>query len=150
PLASANSGKTWPKQACFTRQKPPAAPPCHPPVCRRLVGVQLNWSIFVFRYLTNEPKMRLLTAEGMALILAGCSISQPDLKQGVWRGVLRLQDQELAFNFAIRADSAGAYDAFIKNGSENLLLDEVYFQDDSLVMRLHIFDAELRAAIDGD
>lgn len=94
--------------------------------------------------------MRVLTAVGLALILAGCQKAAPELKQGVWRGVLRLQDQELAFNFAIRADSAGAYDAFIKNGSENLLLDEVYFQDDSLVMRLHIFDAELRAAIDGD
>jgi thiol-disulfide isomerase/thioredoxin len=94
--------------------------------------------------------MRVLTAAGLALLLWGCQGAEQELKQGVWRGVLRLQDQELAFNFAVRRDSAGSYDAFIKNGGENLLLDEVYFRDDSLVMRLHIFDAELKAAVAGD
>ncbi len=94
--------------------------------------------------------MRVLTAAGLALILWGCQGSEPELQQGVWRGVLRLQGQELAFNFAVQKDSAGRYNAFIKNGSENLLLDEIYFQDDSLVMRLHIFDAELKAAVNGD
>ncbi len=94
--------------------------------------------------------MRVLIATGLALVLWGCQSPAPELKQGVWRGVLRLQGQELAFNFAVRRDSTDTYDAFIKNGSENLLLDEIYFRDDSLVMRLHIFDAELKAAVQGD
>jgi len=98
----------------------------------------------------KTDQMRVLLAAGLALLFWGCQQSANEVKQGVWRGVLRLQGQELAFNFAIRQDSAGSYDAFIKNGSENLHLDEVYLRDDSLVMRLHIFDAELKAAVDGD
>lgn len=89
---------------------------------------------------------------GILLMIAlfGCEKGASELKEGVWRGVLDLQDQELAFNFAVRKDSSGSYDAFIKNGGENILLDEVAFEGDSIVMTLHIFDSELRAAISGD
>lgn len=94
--------------------------------------------------------MRIFAGVLVIMALAGCESRVQELKEGVWRGVLSLQDQELAFNFAIRKDSAGQYDAFIKNGGENILLDEVGFKGDSLVMTLHIFDSELRAAISGD
>jgi thiol-disulfide isomerase/thioredoxin len=83
--------------------------------------------------------------------LAGCS-EKPDhnLKLGVWRGVLDIQGNDLAFNFAVRKDSLDRYNIFIKNASENLLLDEVTFEGDSVIMTLHIFDAELKAKVDGD
>ena len=84
------------------------------------------------------------------VVLLGCEKGVPEFKEGVWRGVLNLQDQELAFNFAVRMDSSGSYDVFIKNAGENILLDEVDFDGDSIVMTLHIFDSELKAAISGD
>lgn len=80
----------------------------------------------------------------------GCEKKASELKEGVWRGILDLQGQELAFNFAVRKDSSGSYDAFIKNAGENILLDEVNFEGDSIVMTLHIFDSELRAAVSPD
>lgn len=75
---------------------------------------------------------------------------QHELKEGVWRGVLDVQGNDLAFNFAVRKDSANNFNVFIKNASENLLLDEIAFDNDSVIMTLHIFDAVLKAKIDGD
>jgi thiol-disulfide isomerase/thioredoxin len=50
----------------------------------------------------------------------------------------------------VKKDSANHYNVFIKNASENLLLDEITVNDDSVVMTLHIFDAVLKAKINGD
>ena len=86
------------------------------------------------------------------VFLAGCAAREEHQKlaQGVWRGVISLQGQELPFNFAIQEDSTGSYKAFIKNADENLLLDEILYDGDSLVFMLHIFDAELRVKQEKD
>lgn len=94
--------------------------------------------------------MRILAAFVLLIALGGCSNKPPVLKEGVWRGVLGIQGQELAFNFAVRKDSTEAYDVFIKNAGENILLDEVRNEGDSIVITLHIFDSELKVASDGD
>jgi thiol-disulfide isomerase/thioredoxin len=85
-----------------------------------------------------------------ACVLQGCSPSTPELKTGIWRGVLELQGQQLPFNFRVAKDSSGGYDAFLRNVSEEILLDEVVFKNDSVDFVLHVFDAQLRAAINGD
>jgi thiol-disulfide isomerase/thioredoxin len=72
-----------------------------------------------------------------------------NLKTGAWRGILHIQDQELPFNFRITNDS-GIYKAFLENAGEEILLDEVTITGDTVEMKLHIFDASLKAKIDGD
>lgn len=95
--------------------------------------------------------MRIFTAISVILLIWGCSPKKkPELSQGVWRGVIELQGQQLPFNFSVIADSARNYTAFIKNGEEHLYLDEIYTEDDSLIMRMHIFDAELKVNAEGD
>ena len=96
--------------------------------------------------------MRILKNILLITIIVGCSrISNHEvLNEGVWRGVLDVQGQDLAFNFTVRKDSANRYNVLIKNASENLLLDEISFDDDSVIMSLHIFDAVLKAKVDGD
>jgi len=95
--------------------------------------------------------MRFFKSLTLIALLASCSpTKQNELKEGVWRGVLDIQGHDLAFNFAVRKDSANAYNVFIKNATENLLLDEVTFSDDSVIMNLHIFDAVLKAKVEGD
>jgi thiol-disulfide isomerase/thioredoxin len=83
-------------------------------------------------------------------LLTACTPSTPELKTGIWRGVLEIQGQELPFNFRIVKDSSGGYDAYLKNATEELLLDEVVFKNDSVDLVLHVFDAQLRASIRGD
>jgi thiol-disulfide isomerase/thioredoxin len=96
--------------------------------------------------------MRLLS--GILLIFtaifSGCSPSGTELKTGTWRGVLEIQGQQLPFNFRVAQDTAGGFDVYIKNASEELLLDEVVFKNDSVDFVLHVFDAELRVAVQGD
>jgi len=60
-----------------------------------------------------------------------------------------MQGMGLPFNFTIDSLEQG-YQARIRNGEEQLLLDEIRTEQDSVVMTMHIFDAELRAKIDGD
>lgn len=95
--------------------------------------------------------MKIFGGLAIALLMLGCAEKkQKVLKQGVWRGALELQGKELPFNFAVRQDSLSGLNVFIKNAGENLLLNEVTLVGDSMVLTLHIFDAELRFAIEGD
>lgn len=87
---------------------------------------------------------------GFTAILWGCTPSEPELKTGTWRGVLEVQGEQLPFNFRVVRDSSGGYDAYIKNASEELLLDEIVFKNDSADFVLHVFDAQLRVAVQGD
>lgn len=82
----------------------------------------------------------------VAILFAACSSSTPDLT-GTWRAVVEMQGQELPFTFELQKNE-GTYKAIIQNAEERLVLDEVRVQDDTLVMVLHIFDAEIRAKID--
>ena len=86
----------------------------------------------------------------IAAMVACTKPAPPELGEGVWRGVLDIQGHDLAFNFAVQKDSSNDYNVFIKNAAENLLLDEITFEEDSVVMTLHIFDAVLKAKVDGD
>lgn len=98
-----------------------------------------------------KKSMRLVLFFTSLLFVVGCQqTSQNDLKIGNWRGIIELQGQELPFTFTILHDSAGGFDAVIKNADEKLLLDEVILLDDTVSLVMHIFDAQLRARIHGD
>jgi thiol-disulfide isomerase/thioredoxin len=86
----------------------------------------------------------------VASFLWGCEPAKPELKTGLWRGVLEIQGQELPFNFRVNQDSTGGFDVFIKNAKEEILLDEIVIKDDSIDFVLHVFDAQIRVAVNGD
>lgn len=94
--------------------------------------------------------MRLLTFIVFSALFYACS--SPNLvefKTGTWRGIIDCQGHDLPFTFDVvkQNDSLLVY---LNNGPEKILLDEVSVFGDSVKMVLHIFDAELRARIDGD
>ncbi len=94
--------------------------------------------------------MRLLTPIVLGMLFYGCSTqTPPSLQTGWWRGEITLQGQKLPFNFEV-SEAAGKYRASLKNLDERLTLDDVGFEDDSVIFRMHIFDAELKAKISGD
>ena len=72
-----------------------------------------------------------------------------ELKSGSWRGVISQQGKELPFSFDVE-NQDGKPRVYLNNLSEKLLLDEVSIEGDSVKMVLHIFDADLRAKIDGN
>ena len=85
------------------------------------------------------------------LVAAGCGKGTDviELKNGPWRGVIQLQGTKVPFNFEV-STSNGKPEVKLKNADENLVLDELRKEGDSLVMVMHIFDAELRVKAEGD
>lgn len=86
----------------------------------------------------------------LALFLTTCKPSKEPvaLKAGTWRGIIYMQEHELPFTFRVTND--GGYKAYLQNAGEEILLDEIAVNGDSVEMRLHIFDASLKGKIDGD
>lgn len=93
--------------------------------------------------------MRLVPILLASILATSCSDHPPQLRTGNWQGLITLQGQELAFNFDIVRDGAG-YKVHLINAGEKILLDEVTLFGDSVDIVLHVFDASLRAKIEGD
>lgn len=92
--------------------------------------------------------MRFLILMSSLLALISCS-KPAELKTGTWRGVIDCQGHDLPFTFDV-TKKGDSLEVFVKNGTEKILLDEVTVFGDSVKMVMHIFDAELRAKINGD
>jgi peroxiredoxin len=93
--------------------------------------------------------MRIVLFFLAVLFIVSCSSSPKELKPGIWRGVLELQGQQLPFLFDVEKQN-GQYKAYLRNDTERILLDEIAIDGDSVFMTLHVFDASLRAKINGD
>jgi thiol-disulfide isomerase/thioredoxin len=96
---------------------------------------------------------RLFFALSVSLLLVSCGKKNNpihDLPTGIWRAVLTIQNQEVPFGLDVQKDSAGGYDAYILNADERILLDDVSFAGDTVIIPLHIFDASIRAVVDGN
>ncbi|HEY5919789.1 MAG TPA: TlpA disulfide reductase family protein [Chryseolinea sp.] len=86
-------------------------------------------------------------------VLASCLAKKETsniLKTGSWRAIVEIQGQDLPFNLEIVKDSANGYDAYLRNAGERLLLDEVTVVGDTVSIELHVFDATIKAQINGD
>lgn len=95
--------------------------------------------------------MRLFAVFTFAIVFVACSSGpKHELKTGPWRGVLTQQGVELPINLDIVMDDSAGYNAYIRNAGEKLLLDEVTFDGDSAIFKLHVFDAELKVKVNGD
>ncbi len=90
--------------------------------------------------------MRLILLLTLLVILFSCE-SKRELV-GPWRGVILLQGQELPMNFEIRKN-ADQYEVILKNADEEIVLDEIILDKDSIIMYMHIFDTEIHAKING-
>jgi thiol-disulfide isomerase/thioredoxin len=94
----------------------------------------------------------LVVLTALVIGLAGCEGDRKPviLKTGYWRAELTIQGQSLPFNFELNQATGGGYYADILNADERLRLDEVQLKDDSVIIGLHIFDATIKAHLDGD
>jgi hypothetical protein len=82
-------------------------------------------SFDAFLQSVTNYKMRLLVFCLLLTILTACSSKRVELKQGVWRGVLELQGQQLAFGLEIWQTN-NQWQAAVVNAGEKIILDEVY------------------------
>jgi thiol-disulfide isomerase/thioredoxin len=95
--------------------------------------------------------MRFILVTAIAIVFIGCSYKQKnELKPGTWRGVIEIQNNALPFNFKVEKDSLNKISLFLQNAGEQIRLDEVSLEGDSISVTLHIFDSQLKAKIKGD
>jgi hypothetical protein len=94
-------------------------------------------------------RMRISIAFILIILIYSCTGQAPELKTGTWRVVLEMQGQQLPFRMDVEK-KGNAYQAYLINATERILLDEITFQDDSVTIKLHVFDAALKAKVDGE
>ncbi|GAB3246186.1 hypothetical protein GCM10027347_00880 [Larkinella harenae] len=83
------------------------------------------------------------------LPFSGWSQSVAKLKNGVWRAVLESKGGALPFGLEITL-TGSSYSAYALNGAERLAFDQVTVTGDSVRLTIDIFEAEIRAKIDGN
>ena len=65
---------------------------------------------------------------------------------GIWRATLALPDAPLPFNFEMKQHQ-GKYLMEIMNGDERIIADEITLKEDSMFVRLPVFDSEFKIKI---
>jgi thiol-disulfide isomerase/thioredoxin len=97
--------------------------------------------------------IRFLVVLSTIFLIMSCGkkqASQSSVKTGFYRAIIEIQGKQLPFNFELINTKGGGYHAYILNAGERLLLDEVSVSGDSIDLPLHIFDANIKAKVDGD
>jgi thiol-disulfide isomerase/thioredoxin len=77
------------------------------------------------------------------LFIVSCK-SKPELKAGLWRAEVPTLAGILPFHIQIENNKA-----FAINADEKLAFDTLYFQNDSLHLKMELFDAEIIAKVEG-
>ncbi|WP_047245192.1 TlpA disulfide reductase family protein [Maribacter thermophilus] len=69
-----------------------------------------------------------------------------ELKEGVWQGRLSVMDDEiLPFNFEVYKNKEGSYMLDIYNAEEVITVDEISFKNDSVVIKMPVFEGYIVA-----
>ncbi|MCE7067608.1 TlpA disulfide reductase family protein [Dyadobacter sp. CY326] len=99
--------------------------------------------------------MRLVNQLAAVVILfaiISCnSSSQPELKTGVWRATLSREENKLPFLFDLSKNPDGkTYSVTVINDTERLQMDTAFFQNDSLVIPMELFDMKIVAKAEAE
>jgi len=86
------------------------------------------------------------------IIPAACkSSAEKDLKPGMWRASLNREGQTLPLLLDITKNASNkTYTVYVVNGKERLRMDSTYFENDSLVIPMQLFDSKIVAKAEGD
>ena len=90
------------------------------------------------------------------LWISSCSTSpessstEVPLSLGTWRATLDIQGQTLPFLLELEGNSVTGYEAYLRNGEEQILIDSVAVLGDSIYLPMHVFDTEISARLMGD
>ncbi len=113
-------------------------------------SVNLTKDIFDIKKSLNYLSNRSFLIAGFIAVLLTSSCKEPipelGIKQGVWRGYITTQGNDIPFNFDVMKNK-GAYQIKLVNGLEKLDIDKIDVLEDSLFFDMHIFDISVKAKI---
>lgn len=73
-----------------------------------------------------------------------------DINKGNWRGVIVYDQVEVPFTFNVGLDDTGQTLISLINGQESIIINNTHWCEDSLVIPMHAFDAEIVARVSGN
>ena len=100
----------------------------------------------------RKSYLNLILSLGIIIAIgSSCQDTNPELglKQGVWRGQISTQGNDIPFNFDVKKEE-GSYQIQLINGLEKLDIDEIDILEDSLFFDMHIFDISIKAKVYND
>ncbi|AFD08495.1 peroxiredoxin family protein [Solitalea canadensis] len=86
------------------------------------------------------------------LLLSGCKgVGTTIMQEGTWRATLHTESgKEIPFNFRLTNSQDQKPVIEIINGDERLKVDDIVFQEDSVLIKMPFFDSEFRGHFEGD
>ena len=100
-------------------------------------------------------KKYFIILSGIILILS-CNQNkqQSEIKQGKWRAVLAIDENDSSTVIPFHFELAGTYPESLKihilNADERIPVEDIQIYDDSIFIQLPVFDSEIRALIKDD
>jgi len=83
------------------------------------------------------------------LFLSCFSHSGDKLKNGIWRGELTVQNKQAPFLFEIKSSGTDSASLTLMNGNERVMLTDIKYLSDTLVIPIEAYDAVIKATVTG-
>lgn len=82
--------------------------------------------------------------------ILSCTEKSQDFSTGTWRATIKNESgTEVPFNFEV-TDSAGIKKLYILNADDRMRVDDILVKEDSITIKLPLFDSEIKAAFTAD
>ncbi|MBL7939762.1 MAG: TlpA family protein disulfide reductase [Flavobacteriales bacterium] len=89
----------------------------------------------------------------LLLSLLGCGVGQKGPatpRTGAWRMELDLNGRRLPFQFDLSRDDSARWVAHIHNASEEILVTDIVLHNDTILIRMPLFDSEFKGIVRSD
>lgn len=87
----------------------------------------------------------------LIILMTGCGSSNVTIPEGIWQGAIFRKDVSIPFLLDIKlSKNKQHYLVHVLNGSERLVMDSSYVENDSLHIPMTMFDAEIVAKVGSD
>ena len=94
--------------------------------------------------MSNLKWTNLIVLFFVLLGLASFQQSPKNLKEGLWRGVFTVPENEIPFVFEVKGTSAENTSVFLINGKDRFQLKNITYKNDSVTIPVDLYDAVLK------
>jgi len=97
--------------------------------------------------MSNLKWINLVVLFFVLLGLTSFQQSPKNLKEGLWRGVFTVPENEIPFVFEVKGTSAEKTSVFLINGEDRFQLNNITYRNDSVFIPIDLYDAVLKAKL---
>ena len=83
----------------------------------------------------------------LAGLLTACQSPVKPMKQGLWRGVFVLPENEIPFTFEVKGTTTESSSVFLINGEDRFELKNVIYRNDSVFIPIDLYDVVLKGKV---